>query len=354
MTYRRTTALTAGALTLALGLAGCGGSDASDGQDAASGGAQTTATDRPAAAQTRARLNGADKPKAGDFPKPKRGQTLQQFANSIGASGPKVAFATSQFTPGHNRVAFGVLTEQNQFVYGPTAVYVATSPGSKDVGGPYLAPADLLVTEPAFRSQQAATEEDPFAAIYEAPAVEFKKPGKHAVLTVSKIQGRLVAAAAGIEVKDKSPVPDIGDPAPRTETDTVVSAGSLEAIDTRRPTARELHETSFKDVVGKKPVAVVFATPQLCESRVCGPVVDIALQLKQEYGDRVEFIHQEVYVDNNAQKGLRPPLRSFGLPTEPWLFTVDAQGRVAAKLEGSFGLRAFERSLQAAVDGSKG
>ena len=49
------------------------------------------------------------------------------------------------------------------------------------------------------------------------------------------------------------------------------------------------------------------------------------------------FIHQEVYVDNNLNKGLRPPLRAFHLETEPWLFTVDKDGRVAARLEGSSG-----------------
>ena len=38
-----------------------------------------------------------------------------------------------------------------------------------------------------------------------------------------------------------------------------------------------MHAKSFADVVGRKPVALLFATPQLCQSRVCGPVVDVAL-----------------------------------------------------------------------------
>ena len=83
-----------------------------------------------------------------------------------------------------------------------------------------------------------------------------------------------------------------------------------------------MHAKSFADVVGKKPVALLFATPQLCQSRVCGPVVDVALQMKAKYGDRVEFIHQEVYADNDPNKGLREPLQRFNLPTEPWLFVV--------------------------------
>ncbi|MGH2970417.1 MAG: hypothetical protein ACRDK0_15345 [Solirubrobacteraceae bacterium] len=62
------------------------------------------------------------------------------------------------------------------------------------------------------------------------------------------------------------------------------------------------------------------------------------------------FIHQEVYVDNQVDKGLREPLRAFGLQTEPCLFTVDRAGRVAARLEGSFGIAAFEHAVRAALD----
>ena len=106
---------------------------------------------------------------------------------------------------------------------------------------------------------------------------------------------------------------------------------------------------NFADELGKKPVALLFATPQLCQSRVCGPVVDVALQLRSRYGDQVEFIHQEVYTDNDPNKGLRKPLQEFGLPTEPWLFVVGKDGNVTARLEGSFGLSAFEQALKTAL-----
>jgi hypothetical protein len=101
--------------------------------------------------------------------------------------------------------------------------------------------------------------------------------------------------------------------------------------------------------VGKRPVALLFSTPRLCHSRVCGPVTDIAEQLKKEYGDRMTFIHQEVYVDNQLEKGLRKPLRDFKLETEPWLFTVKADGTVAARLEGSFGQDEFRKAIEAAL-----
>jgi hypothetical protein len=136
---------------------------------------------------------------------------------------------------------------------------------------------------------------------------------------------------------------------PRVETETVTSSGGdIKSIETRDP-ADDMHEENFADALGEKPVALLMATPALCQTRVCGPVTDIAAQFQKEYGDRVTFIHQEVYEDNDVQKGLRAPLREFGLRTEPWLFTFTADGRVAARLEGSFGNRAFRRAVEAAL-----
>ena len=209
----------------------------------------------------------------------------------------------------------------------------------------------MLVTEVPFRSRQAATEEDPFAAVYGAQ-VPVRKPGDYSVMAVSHVDGRPVAAPAQITAvaASRDRIPAVGERAPRVGTDTVASArGDLAAIDTRVPPTRVLHEKSLAEVLGKKPVALLFATPQLCASRVCGPVVDEALQLQARYGDRMTFIHQEVYVDNDPAKGLREPLRRFGLPTEPWLFVIDRDGRITARLEGSFGLDAFERALKTAL-----
>ncbi len=83
---------------------------------------------------------------------------------------------------------------------------------------------------------------------------------------------------------------------------------------------------------------------------MCGPVTDIAAQLQKTYGDRMTFIHQEVYVDNQVDKGLRPQLKAFHLETEPWLFVVNAQGKIAARLEGAFGLGDFKKAVEAGLN----
>ena len=144
--------------------------------------------------------------------------------------------------------------------------------------GPYPAPADVLVTQGRYRSKQAATEADPFAAVY-AAQVPFKRPGT----TRSSPSPRTARRRTPPPVRSRSSrrrrtaSPSVGEPAPKVETDTKASArGDLSSIDTRTPPS-DMHERSFADVVGKKPVALLFATPQLCQSRVCGPVVDVAL-----------------------------------------------------------------------------
>jgi hypothetical protein len=324
-----------------LALAACGG-----GSDSASSTGQAQAPPGVSQQDFERRLAEAASSTKADFPAP-AGRSLQAIADTVQA-GPQIGLATSVFTPGDERLAFGMVDKSNNFIYGKTAVYIARDP-SQTALGPFPAPADALVTRPAFRSQNAAVESSPIAQIY-AAEVPFERAGSYAVLAVTKQGSSLVGAPAQVEVKRRTSIPDVGDRPPAVETDTVASAaGNLAAIDTRRPFARELHETSFKDVLGRKPVALLFATPQLCQSRVCGPVVDIELQMKEKYGDRMAFIHQEVYRDNQVDKGLRPSLRAFGLRTEPWLFTVDADGRIAARLEGSFGVKDFEQAVQAAL-----
>ena len=323
------------AMGVVLVAAGC--SDDDTGEPAPEGGGRASAFERQIAA--------AQNPSAGDFPSA-QGKTLQQIADGVGAvqAGP----ATSEFTPGKNRLAFGVIGQDNRFIYGESAAYVAPTPNDP-AQGPFVAPADPLVVDPPFRSQGAALETDAIAAIYEAQ-VPLDQPGPYAVLVVTKTSQGLVGGALSLKVKAKSAIPAPGERPPKVDTDTIASAGGdLEAIETRKP-ADEMHDENFADVVGEKPVVLLMATPLLCQTRVCGPVTDIAAQLQKEYGDRAAFIHQEVYVDNDVQKGLREPLRRFGLNTEPWLFTFSSDGRVAARLEGSFGNRAFERAVQAAIE----
>src|SRR5919108_4590097 len=157
-----------------LAAAGCGGDDGAASDDPVSrvpeeGGLQEN-------------VRAASKPDASSFPSAE-GKTLNQLAEEVkGGGSTEVGLATSVFTVGKQRLAFGMIDGQGQFVYGPTVVYLAPTPDDP-AEGPFAAPADVLVTEGRYRSKQAAEESDPFAAVYQAN-VEFDRKGAWAVLVV--------------------------------------------------------------------------------------------------------------------------------------------------------------------------
>jgi hypothetical protein len=321
--------------------AGCGDSSGGSG-----GGASSPNATPPPPPPDVAR---AAHPARADFPAV-RGRTLRQLADSLYGSGPQVAPATTDYVPGRNRVAFGLIEQDGTLLYGDTAVYAARGEHAK-ARGPFLAPADSLQVRPAFRSQTSAADDD-VTGVYHA-AVELPGPGRWLLLTVTRSGEQLLGGAAAVTVRRSSPVPAVGDSAPRIHTPTLASVGGdVAQIDTRVPPSR-LHDIDFFDVVGRRPVALLFATPALCRSRVCGPVADEAVQLQTAYGDRIAFIHTEVYVDNDPNKGLRPQLRAFGLTSEPWLFVIDARGRVAARLEGAFGIDEFRAAIERGLRGAR-
>lgn len=328
--------LVCGALTV---LAGCGGSD--EGGGASSPNATAAPASSPAIAS-------AERPVAAEFPRT-QGRTLRQLADTL-QPGPQAGLATSLYTPGENRLAFGLIDAENKFVYGRTAVYVARTPTAK-ASGPFLAPADSLEVRTAFRSQTSNSTPGELKAIYHT-TVDLPRAGRWFVLTVTRVGDVQYGATADLLVRRDTQVPAVGDDAPSVDTPTLASVNNdVAKIDTRTPPT-DMHDVNLRDALGRRPVALLFATPALCQSRVCGPVADIAEQLKSAYGDEVDFIHNEVYVDNDPRKGLRPQLEAFGLQTEPWLFTIDADGKVAARMEGAFGVDEFRAAVEAAQRGA--
>jgi hypothetical protein len=316
-------------LASTLAAAGCGGDD----EDA------TTAPPRQARAE---QFPAAD------------GRTLAELRAELPAAGPVLAPSVSQFTVGRNRLGFGLFTPaRKQIADAPAAVYVAPAGGGA-ARGPYPARFESLAVEPQFQSQSSAADPDAAQTVYVAD-VPFDTAGRYQLLGMARLNGRLVAATSAlpqIVVQREDTVPAPGDKAPVIHTPTEADAGGdIESIDTRVPPST-MHEADFADVVGRKPVVLVFATPRLCQSRVCGPVVDIAEQLKAKYGEQAEFIHMEIYRDNDIQKGFRPQVAAWRLPSEPWAFTIDADGRVAARLEGAFSARELDQAIQRALAGA--
>ncbi len=321
---------------LVLGLSACGNSG---------GGDSSAATSQPTAS-------------AADFPSPK-GKSMLELKRGLGA-GPVLAPTVQQLDPGKQRYGFALFTTARKQISGiPVALYVARS-GSRKLSGPYVARDESLQVAAPFRSETVAKDPDAAKSLY-VSHLPFGKAGTYAVMGVAKLDGRLVATdPIAAHVLPSDPVPNVGDKAPVIDTPTVESVdGDVASIDTRTP-HDDMHEVNFADVAGKKPAIIVFATPALCQSRVCGPVVDIAEELKNEAKGQADFIHMEIYRDNTIKPGclegtrpqtdcLRPQVLAYHLETEPWAFAIDRHGRIAARLEGAYSKQELQAALKAAV-----
>ena len=282
-------------------------------------------------------------PQAEDFPDP-AGKTLDEIRQGLGP-GPVLAPAVFALEPGENRVGFGLFDRaRKQIVDAPAALYVAPIKGGP-VRGPFPARYESLEVKPQFQSEGVKADPDSATSVYVSD-VKFGRPGDYEVLGVVRLDDNLAAAeSAAVRVVKDSPVPEPGEPAIRVETPTKADVGGdLQQIDTRSPPST-MHDANLVDVLGKKPVVLIFATPALCQSRVCGPVVDIAEQVKAGYEGDAEFIHMEIYNDNEPSKGFREQVVKWRLPTEPWVFTIDREGKVAAFLEGAFSARELEAAV---------
>lgn len=315
------------ALALLGGLAvlatGCGGSQA---------------TSRPA-------------PSAEEFPAAK-GKTIGDVLHDPAAKPTKlvIAPAAQVFEVGEDRYPFGVFTRANEQVSdADVALYFARS-AKGPVQGPLPARVTSLEVKPAYR----AAGEDPDQAknVYVVPKVKFDRPGPWiAVAMIKGEEGLEVSRVPTPVAGDKPGVPQVGEKAPPIHTPTAADVGGdLSKIDTRVP-HDQMHKVDFADVVGKKPIVLVFATPALCQSRVCGPVVDVAQQVADEYKGKADFIHMEVYKDNDPGKGIRPQLQTYHLPTEPWTFLIDRNGIVRDRIEGAYGVSELEAAMQTIVPG---
>jgi hypothetical protein len=282
--------------------------------------------------------------KPADFPAP-GGKTLIEL--QAGASqGPILAPSVSLMDKGTNRFGFALFdTARKQIAGAQVAVYSSRQDGT-DVRGPYVARSESLAVKPQFESQTTASDPNAAKNVYVAD-VPFAKNGKRAVIALVRLDGRLLATNAySLEAGVKGGPPRAGDQAIKVHTPTLASvSGDASRIDTRRPAAKDLLETDLADVLGKRPVVITFATPLLCQSRVCGPVVDIVEQVKSTSPKTVAFIHQEIYKDNQVNKGSTPQVAAWRLPSEPWTFVIDRTGRISQRFEGAVSPGELERAV---------
>jgi hypothetical protein len=304
-----------------LALAACGGEDEGD-QSSAAPPKQEANVEFPAAEGKTIRALRADLPEGAIF-----------------------APAVGTLRVGKNRLSFGLFdTSRAQIVPEAVAVYVAQADGRR-LRGPFPARAESLAVKPQFMSQQTQADLEDVKSFFVADVV-FPRRGRYIITAVAKADGKMISTSqVALLAGGKNQPPDIGDEAVRTHTDTIEDAGrDLSRIDTRLPPVAEMHENDLYDVIGKEPVVFVVTTPALCQVRICGPVYDVTLQVKNQHPD-VVFIQQEPWEDNDPQKGLRPPVAAWRMVTEPWTYLIGRDGKVKERFEGAVSVRELDAAM---------
>ncbi len=149
-------------------------------------------------------------------------------------------------------------------------------------------------------------------------------------------------------------VPQVGEMAVPSQTRVAADYDDLSDITSDPDPDPSLYQMTAAEAVSNgTPAVLVFATPAFCQSQACGPMLDQVKDIKDRYPD-VDFVHVEIYENLDAQSfdELIPVTATveWGLPSEPWVFVVDARGMVASEFEGVVSSEA----LLAAIDSVRG
>jgi hypothetical protein len=189
--------------------------------------------------------------------------------------------------------------------------------------------------------------------IYVLTGIPFTEAGiweAHLTVSGSNVSGT-ERAVLTFQVLEQSTTFAIGDTPPASLNPTAKDVSALEEITTLEPIVPGLYDLTVAEALkGSKPFVVIFSTPAFCVTLMCGPVLDVAVQVYEVYGDRVEFIHIEPWdlptIRNEGRLVPTDITTEWRLPTEPWTFVVGTDNRISARWESLV----TEEELSAALD----
>lgn len=277
------------------------------------------------------------------------GELIAQVASydlAVGRAQRVIVGLQSRDAPG--LVSFG--TAQLRFAYlGPSAKDVMDNPtvgpevtaGFLPIAGQKLSPGGPTIPR--------VVEPSEGVGVYAAEGIRFDRPGVWSVAVAVVIGGRTVETTSTFTVLATSSVPVPGDLAPLSQNHLPGAAGiPPKAVDSRAGADGsvpdpELHTTTVAAAVASgRPTLLVVSTPVYCKSQFCGPVTDSVQALAKATGDRMNFVHIEVWRDfettsiNKAAADWIYPTRR-GEPSEPWVFLIGGDGRVLRRWDNVAG-----------------
>lgn len=139
-------------------------------------------------------------------------------------------------------------------------------------------------------------------------------------------------------VRERSAAPAKGDAAPAVESRTLADVMSLSELTSDPRPEPGLYQLSLAAALEeKRPILLVFATPAFCHSRACAPVLEVVKAVWRARAEELIGVHVEVFENPHEAEALREAkaFAAWDLPSEPWVFVIDQEGRVYSSYEGA-------------------
>ena len=143
------------------------------------------------------------------------------------------------------------------------------------------------------------------------------------------------------DVNEVTTSPDVGSRPTDARNWRLDDVESVKELTTGSLRDLELYDLSIPDALESgRPFAVVFASPAFCTTAVCGPQVDVLSELNATYGDRMDFIQVDLFINPHEIQGdldlavHTPLLMEWGLYTAEWTCVMDSTGTAAGRFEG--------------------
>ena len=260
------------------------------------------------------------------------------------------ADADNGLNPGPNRLAFDLATLQGGVVSGGAPkLYLARSASEKALG-PFPA------TWYPFTGYGETGDHSPKSPLPGLYSLEANVPSTGNWLALALIDngGQTASGVTRFPVTTAKLPAAVGSKAVSTPTPVATTEEKLKEICTRTP-PDHMHYISLDDALRDgKPTAVSFATPLLCESQLCGPVVDEHILAFEKIGPhKANFIHVEEFLPGPKlqppaplEQNQSPPFKAWHLLTEPWVFVIDRHGIIRARFEGPVVASEIEAALR--------
>jgi len=252
--------------------------------------------------------------------------------------------------PGRNRLGVIPVTSQNSVIEGGTArVWVAKDTTSGAMG-PYEAPWYELT---AYEKTHDRSPRTPLPGLF-ATEIDLPAAGIWNVGVTVTAGSRRFAGTGALQVISGPTPAQLGSRAIRVPTPVATSVAKIKEICTRTPVC-DMHYISLEDALasGKRTV-ISFATPLLCSTRTCGPVVDEQLLVFEGLGkERANFIPVEEFLPGKdlppppaTEENLSPAFKAWGFDTDPWLVIADKDGVIRFRALGVISAAEIQRTLE--------